>query len=681
MTVLSIDFETRATVNLRDTGVYPYAEHPHTGIWCMAWAFDDEEPEIWEPGMEFWGPYNETPYPLPLSIISHIAGGCEIRAWNAEFERVIWDEIMVKRYGAPQPKLEQWVCSAAEAAAMALPRALGQCAEVLGVSQQKDEAGHRLMMQMTRPRSRKADGAPVWWEVADKKERLFEYCRQDVRTERAITPSLRRLTPMEREHYLQTARMNDRGLTLDINLVQAAKQIANEGVERANAALTELTGGQVTEVTNHGRLTAWLNTQLPEKTVLADNGVYKYPVKVPAVESVSKAAVRDLLTGELVPPVRAALELRQDAGRSSLAKLDSFQDCVCADGKIRGMLMYHGASTGRWTGRLAQLHNLPRPTIDNIEDFIEPVLANDYDGIDLFHHPLEVIVAMLRSTLTASPGHELLAADYSAIEARVLNWLAGQDDVLALFAAGEDVYSYNAGRFPGAEPYRPGKKHPLRQTGKFQELGCGFGMGAKKAVAAGKAVYGLELTEEEAKTIVDNYRATHTRVVDFWKETEDAAMEAVAVPGAVQTFGALRNLRFVKQGAYLYLLLPAKRPLVYAAPKIVERKTPWGEMRPAVEISAVDSFTRKWGRQGMYGGLWVENIVQAVSRDLMAEGKLRLEAAGYPVLLSVHDEVIAEKPISEGCLEEFETLLATPPAWAAGCPIATEGWRGFRYRK
>ncbi|HZR03912.1 MAG TPA: hypothetical protein VFA81_12150, partial [Burkholderiales bacterium] len=245
MTVLSIDFETRATVDLRESGVYPYAAHRHTDIWCMAWAFDEEEPEIWEP---LQCDRDQCAYPdhrsyIPSDIYDHIAAGGEIRAWNAAFERIIWREIMVKRYGAPAIKDEQFVCSAAEAAAMALPRSLDECASVLKVDSQKDKEGYALMLRMSRPRRWERGGThgpadaadvPIWWDDAGKFQRLCEYCKQDVRTERSIVKALRRLVPREREVYLLDQRINDRGVHLDRQLVVAAKGIVEEGVERAN---------------------------------------------------------------------------------------------------------------------------------------------------------------------------------------------------------------------------------------------------------------------------------------------------------------------------------------------------------------------------------------------------------------------------------------------------------------
>jgi DNA polymerase len=661
VTSLSIDFETRATFDLRAGGVYPYAMHKDTGIWCFAWAFDGEEPAIWTPGMA-----------LPERIIDHIEAGGEMRAWNAAFERIVWRYVLPRYFDEGwfiQPKMEQWVCSAAEAAAMSLPRSLDQAAAVTGVAEQKDKSGYELMMRMTRPRKivvERENGRIVheeitWWDVQDRKDRLFEYCKQDVRTEQAIVKVLRRLTPREREIYLLTERMNDRGIRVDRPLVLAAKEVADEGIQRANGVLREITGGAVTEVTKTGQLKKWLGEQ----------GVPNH--------SVAKAAVRELLESDLSPEVRKVIELRADAGRSSLAKLDSILECLCEDDYIRGLLLYHGAGTGRWTGRLFQPHNLPKPTIKRAESFIDAVLRHAYDEIDLFHNPIEVIMALLRPMLTASPGCRLLRADYATIEVRVLSVLAGQDDDVQRFLRGEDVYKAMATALYNIQ--LADVNGDQRQTGKFAVLGCGYGMGAKKAVSAAKTMYQLDLSDDEAKRIVTLYRTTHDKVVDFWNESNSAAIEAVEKPGVPVVFGALRNLTFLCAGSYLYLILPAKRPLVYPAPRIVERNTPWGGTAPGVEFSGVNPVTRQWDRSTLYGGLIVENIVQAVSRDLMADAKLALEAAGYPVNLSVHDEIVADVPLGFGSIEEFKRIIETPRAWAQGWPIKAEPVEGPRYGK
>lgn len=685
MTSLSIDFETHATVDLRKSGVYPYAMHKDTDVVCMAWAFDNEEPENWAPGT-----------PLPRRIEDHIMCGGEIRAWNAQFERVIWKHIMHERYGHLFVPDEAWVCSAAEAAAMALPRSLDQAARVLGVAAQKDKEGYALMLRMTRPRKINDDGTPVWWEnEGGRLDRLIEYCKQDVRTERACCAAIRRLTPHEREIYLLDQRMNDRGVFLDRPLIDASQTICIEGVERANLIISELTNGEVPKVTNAARLTEWVRAQ----------GV--------VTDGVSKAAVREMLESDLDPRVRGALVIRAEAGRASVAKLSSMLDSVCDDGRVRGMLMYHAASTGRWGGRLVQPQNFPRGEIDRVERFIPDILAGKYDMIDLFAAPIIVVSSLLRGMLAAAPGKQFYCGDYAAIEARVLNWLAGQKDVTALFHAYDDApkelkptfdpYRHNAAKLYGI-PLAEVQKFPHRQTGKFQELGCGYQMGWKKAVSAAKDVYQLDLTDEKSQELVKAYRSSHADVVQFWRDTNDACIEATNTPGVPVYFGGLKNLRAIKAGGYLYLVLPSGRPLCYASPRVVEAETPWSreareeaaarikageanvimpavQTRPALEFSGVDPLSKQWGRLRTYGGALVENIVQAVSRDLMADAKLRLEKAGYTPLLSIHDEVLCEVPNGFGSVSEYEQLMATLPAWAEGCPVAAEGWQGPRYRK
>jgi DNA polymerase len=694
VSVLSIDFETRSTLDLKKTGVYVYAEHQTTDVWCHAWAFDDEEPQIWrprrrehadhDPSCLTWdcGECRCTCNELPPRVVQHIVFNGTLRAWNAQFERIIWREIMVKRYGAPRIADEQFVCSAAEAAAMALPRSLDQAARVLKVQQQKDEQGYRLMLRMSKPR-RMHGTVPEWWDVPDRIARLEEYCKQDVRTERACVRALRRLTPREREIYLLDQRINDRGMRVDRGLVWAATDVASEGLLRANLRLSELTGGAVKGVTNHAALTEWL-TDTAEL----------------ATEGVSKAAIAALLErDDLTADVREVLQLRADAGRTSVAKLRSMVEVACSDGRLRGMLMYHAASTGRWGGRLVQPQNFPRGEVDDPESFIPFVIARDYDALDVFAHPVVIVLSMLRAMLTAAEGHELIAGDFSAIEARVLNWLAGQDDVCALFASGEDVYKHNAAKLYGI-PLSEVQKFPHRQTGKFQELGCGFGMGPKKAVSAAKAVYGLTITEEQADEIVSDYRATHSMVKGFWKETENACVRAVRHPGESFRFGAHRNLTAVVAGAYLYIVLPGGRPLCYAGPHLKERPMPWCDVcakneqahveadhvfrhakKPCLHYWGVDPFSKQWGEISAYGAMLVENVVQAVARDLMAEAMLRAETHGYTPVLSVHDEIVTEVPLGFGDITEFERLMSELPDWAEGCPVAAEAWRGFRYRK
>lgn len=671
MSELSIDFETRSPVNLKRTSVYPYATHPLTDVLCLAWAFDDEEPEIWRPdrrlGYEFG---------VPLPIWHHISNGGIFRAWNVSFERAIWREIMVPRYGAPPIADEQWIDTAAEAAAMALPRSLGQCAEVLGLSQQKDDEGYRLMMQMAKPRKPRKNepkDAILWWDDEQRRARLEAYCKDDVRTERAAKKALRRLSSKETQIYLLDQRINDRGIPVDLTLVRAAQRIVDRGQAEADAEIARITGGAVTEVTKAGDLVDWLVGQSVD------------------TDSVAKAKVAALLEQELPEAARAALEVRADAGRSSLAKLKAFLEVTCEDGRARGCHLYHAASTGRWGGKHIQTQNLPRPLVDFVEWFIDLVLAGRYDIIALIEHPLIVVSSMLRSMIAAPPGSVLTAGDFSAIEARVLNWLAGQDDVVGYFRAMDagdktrhpyKMMAVKMGR--AATPADVVKGSIAYQAGKAAELGCGFQMGAEKFVRAAWDVYQVRVNDEEAAQAVKAYRASHEQVVNLWYDVERAVKRACGTPGAPFRFGAENRLTALVAGSYLYLVLPSGRPLMYAAPRILDAETSWGAIKPTIHYMGINPHPMARGRWEVlrtYGGHLIENIVQATARDLLAEAMLRLEAAGYPIVMHCHDEAVAETAIDFGSVKEFEQIMSQAPTWAAGCPIAAEGWRGERYRK
>lgn len=665
MRTLSIDFETRSLVDLRNTGVYPYAEDPSTDIWCMSYAFSDETDEqirTWAPRYPYQdgaGEWKWHTLPFPDDVRAHVEAGGMIRAHNAQFERIIWREILAKRYGAPTASLEQFECSAAEAAEMGLPRNLAGVAAVLGADIQKDMEGHNLMMRMCRPRSNKG-GVVTWWDVPDRVSRLIAYCENDVRTERSITPSLRRLTAKERELYLLDQRINDRGITLDQRLCKRAKELAEVNIERSTAAIHEITGGKVEKLSQNARMLEWLRSQ----------GM--------AVDSIDKHAVAAMQAlDDLEPKIAEFLQLRAEGAKTSVSKIDAMLQCVANDGRMHGLLMFYGAHTGRWSGRLVQPHNFPRGNVTEPEQYIPLVLkgAAGYDELDLHEVPMEVLASLLRPMMTAGPGMELIAADYVGIESRVLAWLAGDKAKIARFMAGKDEYKRLASVIYGVPVDEVTKEQ--RQGGKVGELGCGYGMGPPKLMDTALKQFGVVLSEEEAKRIVDTYRNQNSDIIDLWYNLEAAGRKAVGNPGAVVHVGPVK---FSKRGPYLWVILPSGRPLAYASPKIVDRETPWGEMRPSLECWGVNGYTRKWESYPLYGGLWAENIVQAISRDLLAEGMLRLDKE-YPCLLTCHDEIVSEVPAGHGSLDEFIALMAQLPAWAEGLPLSAEGWRGTRYRK
>lgn len=635
--IVSVDFESRSAVDLRKTGVYIYADDPSTDVWCMAYAFDDEEPKVWTPGD-----------PIDVRLEDYIVEGGKLRAWNSSFERVIWNKIMAPRYNWPRTGASQWFCTMAQASAMGLPRALGQAADVLGVEQQKDKSGQALMMRMARPRRTNPDGSHVWWDTPDKMAALIRYCKQDVRTEIAVAERLVEMDAQERQVFLLDQRINDRGVMLDRDLLNRVRVLADNSKEEIDAEIARLTKGKVTGATKGVDLVKWLNS---------------YGVRTKSVDKQHVAAL--LARDDLHPVIRKVLELRQDGAKSSTAKLDSMENAAGPDDRMRGLLVYHGAATGRWSGKLVQPQNFPRPA--KKQDELNEIIAKLKRGESVADHGAGTQIAsdLLRSMLIAKPGHRLLFADYSAIEARVLAWLAGETTLVETFAKGGDVYKvmakdiYNkpVDKIDGNE----------RQVGKMAILGCGYGMGGKR-FAEQCAAMGIAVDVEEAKRIVSVYREANSAISGYWRQLEEEFLE---------------NCRGViaRGGEFARLPLKSGRCLTYHNPRIVERETPWGEKRESVEVDTLNSVTRQWTSQIIWGGLLTENVVQATARDLMAGAMMRLEMAGYPVVMSVHDEIICEVPAERGVLAEMIELMVEVPAWAKGCPIAAEGKAGLRYEK
>jgi len=648
--VVSIDFETRSAVDLRKTGVYKYASDPSTDIWCMAYKAP------WSDDVQVWLPSD----PTDERLAGWIIGGGLLSAWNANFERTIWNEIMTERYEWPPTKIKQWRCTMAQASAMGLPRALGQAASVLGVEEQKDKAGAALMLRMARPRKVNADGSYTWWNTKDKIDTLVAYCIQDVKTELSVAATLNDMLDSERRLYQLDQRINDRGVKVDLDLIERVSKLANSASENIDAEIKRLTNGQVKAATNAMDLTAWLRG---------------YGLKV---NSVDKQTVTRMLGMEkLHPIIKQVLRLRQDGAKSSTAKYEAMVNAANADNRMRGLLMYHGAATGRWSGRLVQPQNFPRPQKKQAE--LDEIIAKLKADEDVSEYGAGTVLAsdLLRSMLIAEDGHRLMFADYSAIEARVLAWIAGQTDLIETFvkydkeiAAGvpkEDIsiepYKMMASAIYNVKPEDISDNQ--RQVGKMAILGCGYGMGGKR-FAEQCATMGINVDEDEAKRIVSVYREKNDRIAQYWRNSENEFVEMVKGAGRVGSVG---------------LPLPSGRSLTYHNPRIIQRETPWGAMRDTAQVDTLNSVTRQWVSQIIWGGLLTENVVQATARDLMATAMMALELKGYNVILSVHDEIICEVPDDFGSLEEMIDIMTRCPSWADGCPINAEGKEGKRYRK
>lgn len=681
----SCDFETRSACDLKKAGAYHYAEHPSTDVWCFAfWSPAQSDILLWEP------PQYAQHDPLVHAELLELAKDPSIvfRAWNAPFERVIWRHIMA-RYGFPDIPLERWVCTAAEARAMGLPNKLEDAARVLA-GQQKDLAGHRLMLQMAKPRQRITDldgneTGYVWWDADDKRQRLGGYCVQDVRTEQDIAGRIQRLQPPERAMWLLDQRANDRGILADLGTARAAVAMSERVTKQANKALAKATDGAVQAITSVPRYKAWLSELL---------GV--------AVESLSKRAVTDLLNNPDLPrPAREALELRLENGKSSVKKVQAILNAACDDGALRGLLLYWGAGTGRWAGRLVQPQNFPARTAglpewfvmdlqDRPEAFIDKLHQGDLEGLEFEGPPLEIIALLLRSMLIARPGKLLFAADYSAIEARVVAWLTGVAWRLEVFRTHGKIYEASASTmfgipFEDFKAYKAstGHHHPARQKGKVAELALGFLGGPKALVTMG--AYDMGLDDSELPDIVARWRAASPEIVQAGKQLQKAALDAVRSPGRItEALGG--KVRFKVSGGFLWLRLPSGRRLAYCKPHIVQKPAPWDPetMLDNLHAWSVDNKTKRWSKRSLWSGLLLENITQAVARDIMAAAMMRLEQTGrYDVLLTVHDEIVTEADPGRASAKELVDLMCTLPDWAAGLPIAADagGYPSNRYKK
>lgn len=740
-----IDFETRSGANLKKIGAFKYAEHPSTDIMCLGIGWNDEPAVVM--GVCLTRPFvkgRDASHAEWLRLLEHIQSGGEVAAHNAAFELAIWNNVGVRKYGWPVLKPEQLDCTMARAYAMSLPGALDGARAAVGMTMEKDMAGHRLMTKMCQPKATvdcpfcngplfvdpecsacSGTGSVfTWHEEPDQIDKLFGYCGRDIEVERGLDKRIMKLTPLEKKVWVLDYKINSRGMHVDVeNAVKAAALVEKEG-ERLDAKMREVTGGEVLSCKANVRLTEWICSE----------GV--------STEGVAKDDVAKLLAREDLPShVRKAVELRKEAAKTSTAKLEKMFAVAGSDQRLRGMFQYNGANTGRWAARIVQLHNMPRPTIeqdaiDEIFNAIETMTPDDARSyIEMFHgSPLQAISDCLRGFLCAPKGRTLAVVDKAAIEARVTAWLAGQDDILQVFRTHGKIYEAAAGKTYRVPWETISKKDPRRQVGKAEILAFGFGGGvsavqkickgnnirlepacdelwkladderrdrvlkryaSERTKALDDVIKGhdpaviLQISKKEwiaSELLKLSYREENPYIVRYWADIEKAAVSAVAHPGKVFRVGSeeLPSVRFVMKGSFLLCELPSGRRLVYPYPELRDQKTPWGETKPQLTYKT-EGENRHWLRTPTYGGSLTENVVQAVARDLLAEAMIRVDDAGYEIVIHVHDEIGAE--IEDNFetnhihLANLEKIICMAPAWASGLPLATEGWSGRRYRK
>jgi DNA polymerase bacteriophage-type len=655
--LLHRDYETRSVLLLNKVGAHRYAADPRTEILCAAYAIDAEPPKLWTPGDA-----------VPAEFVE-AAGNPSwvVAAHNDSFETQIERHILTPRFNWPTVPLERHVCTMVAALALALPAKLEKLARALDLVHQKDAAGHRLMLQMTKPRKARKDedpdGGPYWFDDQERLLRLYEYCVRDVEVERELHARLPSLSAEEQALYLLSERINERGFCVDRDLAAAVRKIASAAVPEIDAELAEVTGGAVTKINQIQKLQIWLQQQ----------GC--------VAKSLDKKSIEELLETELPPKVQRVLELRQDGGQAAVKKINALLQRAGNDGRVRGAFQFHKASTGRWAGEGFQPQNLKRPEIDDVEAALAAVQTGDYDHVrSLYPRALSVLGDLSRSLIVAPAGCILLGGDLGAIESRVLAWVAGETWKL------EAYRRYDATQDPHDEPYAVlacrmlhvaegsfTRESPERAYGKTGDLACGYQGGTNAIEKFAPGVF----DEAEKEQIKTEWRAAHPRTVQFWHDVDRAAWDAVNQRGRVISCGPVA---FKCDGDVLFLKLPSSRKLSYPHPRIrVEGRE--------TSIVYMDNSTGRWREcrdgRGAYGGVWTENIVSAISRDILVEAMLRIEATGrFPIVLHVHDELVCEVADDElPRADEFTELMTRAPAWAPTLPIAAKAWSGPRFCK
>ena len=697
------DFETRSTVSVTECGAWRYAEDESTRILCLGYRMAGEDKsKVWTPDQ-----------PFPQELIDAIERGEAIECHNAAFEKAIWLYKLTKALDIPYPVA--WVDTMATCAYRSLPLKLEGAGSAIDLEIQKDKRGSYLISQLCKPRKpRKAEKEefakqgltpeqfPVLYrddkELMD--ELMYQYCPRDVDSEYNLGETLGDLTLEEYDVWLLDQKINERGVAIDIEAVKGALKIIEIVEEQAKDELFSITGGEVLSGSEVAKIRAWLQ----------DHGLQLDNLQADLVEEILAENV-DREKSPYSEDCLRVLELRQILSKASTKKLKAMLKTVSSDGRIRGMMQYHGASTGRWAGRMSQPQNLPKgfleqyikdlekepaEIMEDLANIIKHGNENAEEAIfmleDTYGNPMDALVTSIRGMFIADKGKKFYVADFSAIEAVVLSCLADESWKIDAFRAikkgekykgADDIYCATATQIFGKTITKKENKEE-RGIGKVCELAFGYqgGIGAWiKFDKSGK------YDSDEIEDFKKQWRERHKRVTKFWYVIQDAAVGAVQERGKETEF---MGIKFMMEsddaGDWLVCVLPSGRKLWYFDPLIRMEPVPWDhtDERPSLYYHGKDSKRQgAWGLISTYGGMLVENIVQAVSRDIMVQAMFRLEEAGYPILLTVHDEIVAETDEGFGSMEEFVEIMSKRCDWDENYnfPIGVDGWEGYRYMK
>ena len=648
MKKLSCDIETFSDVDLIRCGVYKYADSPNFEMLLFAYAVDDGDVHI----IDIAGGEE-----LPEKIIQAIKSDTVVKtAYNAQFERVCLSRYL-KLPDGEYLNPQSWYCTAVQAAELALPLSLADVGSVLGLERQKMTEGKELIKYFCVPcKPTKSNGNCTRNRPChdiNKWETFKKYCMRDVDVERQIADKLKMYPISDEEHrlYVLDQIINDRGVLVDSELAEQAVKLNS-----IQTAVAVEQAYMITGLENPNSV-----TQL--KQWLKEKGV--------EIESLSKKSVKSL-ADETDGDVSEMLKLRLLMAKSSVKKYEAVIRSVCSDNRVHGMMRFCGANrTGRWSGNILQPQNLPQNHLPDLTLARDIVKDGDFEMLDMmFGNVPNVLSELIRTVLIPKPNHRFIVADFSAIEARVLAWIAGEQWRIDTFKNGGDIYCASASKMFKVPVEKHGVNGELRQKGKISELACGYGgsVGALKNMGAVE----MGVQENELQGLINDWRNANPHIVRFWYEVGNAAMKAIKEKTTVP----LGKLVFAYERGILFIRLPSGRRLSYIKPRIGTNRF-GGDSITYMGINSA----KKWDRLETFGGKLTENIVQGTARDLLANALINAANAGYDTVFHVHDEIICEVPNGYGSVDELCKLMCIKPEWADGLPLNADGFECEYYKK
>ena len=659
---LSIDLETFSDIDITKAGAFRYVDSPAFEILLFAYAVDGGPVQVIDV---------VSGEAVPEWLVKALHDPEYIKyAYNAAFE---WG-CLSKVYGPMIP--EQWRDTMLHGLYAGYTAGLAATGRALGLPEDKQKlnTGKALIRYFCVPcKATKANGQRTrnYPHHDPDKWRLFkEYNAQDVVTEMEIAKRLAAFPVPDfvQKQWETDLRINARGVAVDMEFTRGALTVGEVVTNELTNEAIRISG--LNNPNSVKQLVGWLNTE-------TDDNV--------SVENLKKETVSDLLAqGGHSEEVQRMLEIRQELGKTSTKKYDAIETCVCTDGRVRGLLQFYGANrTGRWAGRLVQVQNLPRTYIDHLDLARGYVKRRSKDHLRfVYGNVSDTLSQLIRTAFVATPGNVLIDADFSAIEARVIAWLSGEQWVLDAFRAGKDIYCETASQMFKVPVVKGGENGHLRQRGKVAVLACGYqgGVGAMRRMDTGHLLD--DASDDEVQGLVNDWRNANPHTVSLWYDVENAALDVISYGGErkVRCLTIAREYDIMQGTPVMTIRLPSGRKLYYIKPQITENR--WGA--PSISYYGVDQTTKKWKPIETYGGKLTENCVQAIARDCLAEAIEHLEAAGFPIVFHVHDEVVIDmKPFADDktMLAKVKDIMTTPIPWAQGLPLGADGWVGQFFKK